>query len=145
MIFHLFFWMNIAKNQLFFSSKVSGLRVACLKGFTKLKNMVVKVAKRQRCPIHHPFITWQVFYTLSSFHWWTQRFNQRQIHGTAPIPQLWIQQQTNMDGNQWWFKECHQPAMTGNGLHSTYIKKWFTYWGMVQVALFSPHFNTYQR
>ena len=23
-----------------------------------------------------------------------------------------------------WVKQCHKPAMTGNGNHSTYIQKW---------------------
>ena len=46
--------------------------VGYLKGFIRLNNFVVKVAKNKLCPIHHPFITWEVFYTLSSFHWWTR-------------------------------------------------------------------------
>jgi hypothetical protein len=27
-------------------------------------------------------------------------------------------------GGIMWVKQCHKPAMTGNGNHSTYIQKW---------------------
>ena len=37
-----------------------------------------------------------------------------------------------------WAKQCHKPPMTGNGKHSTC--KNGDDWGMVQTALFSPHY-----
>jgi len=37
-----------------------------------------------------------------------------------------------------WAKQCHKPPMTGNGKRSTC--KNGDDWGMVQTALFSPHY-----
>ena len=38
-----------------------------------------------------------------------------------------------------WVKRCNKPPMTGNGNHITYYKHGDD-WGMVQMALFYPHY-----
>ena len=39
-----------------------------------------------------------------------------------------------------WVKQCHKPAMTGNGNHTTYKNgdDWGGWW---QMALFYPHYK----
>ena len=70
--YHFLGWTSI-RTSYFASARYQDFAgVGYLKGFIRLNNFVVKVAKNKLCPIHHPFITWEVFYTLSSFHWWTR-------------------------------------------------------------------------